>query len=174
MAYDEHPPTCIHYSIEWKLTVNGRVIAKDTEQNLVLAPNAYWETVLRSKLDKLLRKKLPSNKVFRADDTNFVLSVTDRSERDLVKRFDELDIDWDVLEKQLEAWGRLFHAGKKLRIDISFNYLETSPAAGISTRHSAKRGPSASQHMLSVVPEEYDHFVLIHVRSFDEAVAQRH
>jgi hypothetical protein len=103
MAYDERPPTCIHYSIEWKLTVNGRVVAKDTEQNLVLAPNAYWEVVLRSKLDKLLRKKLPSNKAFRADDTNIVLSVTGRSERDPVERFDQLDIDWDVLEKQLKA-----------------------------------------------------------------------
>ena len=144
LAYDEYPPTCIHYSMEWKLTVNGRVAAKDTEQNLVLAPNAYWDVALRSKLDKLLRKKLPSNKAYRADDTNVVLSVTDRSERDLVKRFDELDIDWDVLEKQLEAWGQLFRAGKKLRMDMSFNYLETGLVAGVSARHGAKRGPSAS------------------------------
>lgn len=129
-TYDERPPTCIHYSIEWKLTANGRVVAKDTEQNLVLAPSAYWEVVLRSKLDKLLRKKLPSNKAFRADDTNIVLSVTDRSERDLVKRFDELDIDWRVIEKQLEAWGHLFRAGKRLRMDISFNYPGNWPCNG--------------------------------------------
>ncbi len=79
--------------------MNGRVVAKDTEQNLIFAPNIYWEVVLRSKLDKLFKKKLPSNKVFGADDTNVVLFVIDRLKRDLIKRFDELDIDWDVLKK---------------------------------------------------------------------------
>jgi hypothetical protein len=68
-AYDEQPPTCIHYSIEWKLTFNSKGIARDTEPNLVLAPNAFWSTVLQPKLEKLLRKKLPSNKSCRADNT---------------------------------------------------------------------------------------------------------
>ena len=49
----------------------------------------------------------------------------------------EWDIDWIVLEKQLEAWGCLFRAGKKLRMDISFNYLETGPAVGNSTRYTS-------------------------------------
>jgi hypothetical protein len=53
------------------------------------------------------------------------ISVTDRAERDLVKHFDELDIDWPVIERQLQAWGYLFRGGKKLRVEISFNYIET-------------------------------------------------
>ena len=107
-AYDEHPPTCIHYSIEWKLIVDRKLIVKETEPNLVLAPNAFWTTVLRPKLDKLLARKLPGNKCFRADETIVVVSVTDRTERDVNKRFDELDIDWKILEKQLETWSHLF------------------------------------------------------------------
>ncbi|KFY88915.1 hypothetical protein V500_06046 [Pseudogymnoascus sp. VKM F-4518 (FW-2643)] len=40
-TYNEVPPSCIHYSIEWKVTLNGKLISKDTEQNLVLAPTFY-------------------------------------------------------------------------------------------------------------------------------------
>ena len=40
-AYDEHPLTCIHYSIEWKLIVDRKLIVKETKPNLVLAPNAF-------------------------------------------------------------------------------------------------------------------------------------
>ena len=48
-TYDESPPTCIHYSIEWKLQLRkGRLarLTNDTEQNLVLAPGAFWRTIL--------------------------------------------------------------------------------------------------------------------------------
>jgi hypothetical protein len=51
--------------------------------------------------------------------------VTKRLERDFTKRFNETDIDWLVIEKQLVVWGELFRTSKKLRVDISFNYLET-------------------------------------------------
>jgi hypothetical protein len=106
--------------------------------------------VLQPKLEKLLRKKLPSNKSCRADDTTVSVAVTDRSERDLVKRFDEIDIDWAIVEKQLQSWSHLFRAGKKLRVDISFNYMETGVATGALARHGTKRGYlSASQQMLS-------------------------
>ncbi|KAI6747678.1 hypothetical protein HG531_008220 [Fusarium graminearum] len=100
-TYDECPPTSVHYSIEWKLQLRkGRLskLTNDTEQNLVLAPGAFY---------------LP-------EETIVVVSVTDRSERDLTKRFDEFDIDWQMAAEQLCKWSPLFRAGKKLRIDISF------------------------------------------------------
>jgi hypothetical protein len=137
LSYDEEPPTCIHYSIEWKLTINSKGVSKDTEQDLVLAPGAFWLTALRPKLERVLHKKTAPNKSFKADDTNITVSVTDRSQRDLVKCFDELAIDWTVVEKQLHAWSHLFVIGKKLRIDISFNYVETGQAGA-----SMVRGPN--------------------------------
>jgi hypothetical protein len=40
-AYDERPPTCIYYSIEWKLILERKLIAKETEPDLALAPSAF-------------------------------------------------------------------------------------------------------------------------------------
>ncbi|KAJ4180726.1 hypothetical protein NW759_017232 [Fusarium solani] len=123
VAYDESPPTCIHYSIEWKLQLRkGRLtkLTNDTERDLVLAPGAFWDRTLESKVEELLRKKTPRGKCYLPEETNVIVSVTDRSERDLTKRFDEFNIDWRLVEGQLSDWSHLFRMGKKLRIDMSF------------------------------------------------------
>jgi hypothetical protein len=156
-TYDEDPPTCLHYSIEWKVTLNNKLVSKDTEPNLVLAPRFYWSLFLRDKVDKLLQKKLSPNKRVTCEDTNVVVSVTDRSERDLTKRFDDRDIDWFLLEKQFLAWGESFRAGKKLRVDVSFNYVEVGPQAPESARRVGKRGgSSATQQMLAERDSQLD------------------
>ncbi|KAF4921187.1 hypothetical protein CGCF245_v015639 [Colletotrichum fructicola] len=146
-SYDEQPPTCIHYSLEWKLTANNRTVSKDSEPNLVLAPGDFWEMTLQSKLSNLVAKKLTANKTFKPDDTTVIVSVRDRSEEDLVERFDDLDIEWEVVETQLRTWSHLYRAGKKLKISVSFNYVETGPAAGSAGRRGTKR--SATQRMLA-------------------------
>ncbi|KAH0419846.1 hypothetical protein CcaCcLH18_14268 [Colletotrichum camelliae] len=146
-TYDEQPPTCIHYCLEWKLTANNRAVSKDSEPNLVLAPSDFWDLTLRSKLHNVVAKKLAPNKNFKSDDTTVTVSVRDRSEEDLVKRFDDLDIEWDVVETQLRNWSHLFRAGKRLKISVSFNYVETGPTAGSAGRRGTKR--SATQRMLA-------------------------
>ncbi|KXX73591.1 hypothetical protein MMYC01_210374 [Madurella mycetomatis] len=101
------------------LLKKGRLskLTNDIEQNLVLAPGAFWDQTLKPKLLQLLAKKTPRNKCYEVDETNVV--------RDLTKRFDELYIDWEVVEDQLMAWSHLLRNGKRLRIDISFIYKET-------------------------------------------------
>jgi hypothetical protein len=131
-TYDEDPPTCLHYSIEWNVTLNNKLFSKDTEPDLVLAPRFYWSLFLREKLDKLLHKKLSSSKRVTREDTNVVVMVTDRLERDLTKRFDGRDIDWFLVKKQFLAWGESFRAGRKLRVDVSFNYVEVGQQAPVS------------------------------------------
>ena len=80
--------------------MNNKIVAKDTEQDLVLAPAPYWQLYLQPKLTRLLRKKVSHNRTVRCDDTN--ATVSERSERDLTKRFDETEIEWTIIERQLE------------------------------------------------------------------------
>jgi hypothetical protein len=56
--YSADPPICVRYTIIWKIKLNNRMIAKDTEQDVVLAPAPYWSMFLQPKLDALLSKKI--------------------------------------------------------------------------------------------------------------------
>jgi hypothetical protein len=69
----------------------------------------------------------------------------------LAKRFDETEIAWAMVEKQLVAWGQYFQKGKKLRVNVSFNYVEAGPQLASSyTKGGDKRGStSATQRMLA-------------------------
>ena len=146
-AYDEDPPTCLHYSIEWKVVVNKKLTSKDTEPDVVLTPAAYWEECLRSCVERLLEQKLGWNHLARIEDINVVVSVNARSERDLTKRF-EREIDWVMVEKQLIQWGDLFQDGKRLRVDIAFNYAERSAANDPRPSKRGRARASATQQML--------------------------
>jgi hypothetical protein len=82
---EQQPPSCMHYIMEWKLTLNKRVIAKQTEDDLVLAPSDFWNKELLSKIADIVKS---SGKPCKADATTIVISVNDRSEPDITKRFE--------------------------------------------------------------------------------------
>ncbi|KAI7968770.1 hypothetical protein EIK77_002380 [Talaromyces pinophilus] len=146
-AYDEDPPSCIHYWIEWKATFKNRSVAKDTEQDLVLAPGFHWRLFLQPKLKEILCRKFPHKSIV-VDDTSVVVSVTRHPDK-LTRRFDRTDIDWPVIEKQLVDWGHLFLAGKKMKLIISFSLVEDSQSSTVGRRETEKRGSSsATQGML--------------------------
>lgn len=79
------------------------------------------------------------------------MSVSDRAERDLTKRFDEFNIDWDIVENQLRAWSPLFRGGKKLRIEISFICKDATQTTSMRTRQSAR---GATGRQLAELDEE--------------------
>jgi hypothetical protein len=90
--YSADPPICIRYTIIWKPKLNNGMITKDTEQDIVLAPAPYWSTFLQPKLDALLGKEKNNSKRVRPEDSNVVVSVNERSERGLIRRFDEVQV----------------------------------------------------------------------------------
>ncbi|KAF4415974.1 hypothetical protein CFRS1_v014952 [Colletotrichum fructicola] len=140
--------THVPYVVEWKLTANNRTITKDSEHNITITPQALWKRQLKEQVQEVLSRKLPPHKTFRPVDSDVVVSVTDRSQRDFVKRFNELNIDWTLVESQLQEWSHLTRVGKKLRVDVSFNFVlsrQETPSAGRT-----KRGRrSVSNQMLS-------------------------
>lgn len=76
---DELPANCIQYMIEWKVMLNNRATARDTEEDVALTPSAYWPLILRVKLEKLLERKFSRKRRVSSDDTSIVVSVNDRS-----------------------------------------------------------------------------------------------
>lgn len=101
-------PTCLHYSIEWKVSVNKKVISRDTEQDLMLAPTAYWQESLKPNLKEQPQSKVAHSNPIRCDDTTVVASVNNCSEWDLTKRFNNTNIGWLMIEKQTFRVGRAF------------------------------------------------------------------
>lgn len=69
-----------------------------------------------------------------------VISVNDHSERDITKRFEGLLINWPIVENKLQVWSHLLRVGKRLRISVSLNYIESGKMA-----RTAGRGGTATQ-----------------------------
>lgn len=91
---------------------------------------------------------LAKNKTVKCEDTKIVVTNTKRGDPGVTKGFDDIDIDWSVIERQLVLWGDLFRAGKKLRVNITFNYVETGQPLAASSRKADKRR-STTQQMLT-------------------------
>ena len=95
---NQDPPTCLHYSIEWKVTRNGRAFSRGTEPDIVLAPSCYWQQHLKAQVEDRVNQKAAESGAMRLNDTNIVVSVTERPQRDLAKHFPKTEIDWAVVE----------------------------------------------------------------------------
>lgn len=151
---DDGHQSYIPYIIEWRITLNNRVLAKDTEQDLVSSPNLYWQEI-KEKAERILRQKVNRNRRVRLDDTAIVVSVNERSQRDLTKRFEKTDIDWTAIKQQLHLWQNLARQrNKKLRISISINYLEDNNPPANQTD---KRGKSSvTKRMLRERDDQID------------------
>jgi argonaute-like protein implicated in RNA metabolism and viral defense len=86
--------------MEWKLTVNKRVAAKQTEDNLVVASSDFWNEELAVKLEEIVKLR---DKPCKTEAITIVVSVNDRAEYDIIKRFQKLEIDWLMIEKRLQT-----------------------------------------------------------------------
>ncbi|KDN71115.1 hypothetical protein CSUB01_11497, partial [Colletotrichum sublineola] len=122
-SYDEQPPRWMLYTMQWKLTLNNRKAVEQTEQNLPIVE------IVNSK-----------KKTYETSATTVIMSVpNDRSEDKVTKHFPKLQIDWSVVERQLQGWSQLLRAGKRLKLFVQIDYVECAP-----TGRPAGRGATAT------------------------------
>ena len=122
-TYNEDTPKSINYLIEWKVTLNNQILAKDTEQDLVFKPSAYWKQI-EEKVEHIVQWKKFCNQRVQSDNTTVMVAVNDRSQHNLTKHFEGTGIYWTPIEMQLLQWDHLFRQGKKLGLLVSINYIE--------------------------------------------------
>jgi hypothetical protein len=72
------------------LTLNRKIAAKQTENNLIVAPSDFWNEKLSSKIADIVKS---TGKSCKTDTTTIAISINDRSEYDITKRFEKLEIN---------------------------------------------------------------------------------
>ncbi|KAJ6441867.1 glycosyltransferase family 31 protein [Purpureocillium lavendulum] len=141
-AYDETPPQCIHYDLIWKISLNkgsSRLTSLTefcTENNLVLAPGAYWETILNDRVQQVLRRKTPADKVYTIEETKIKVSIDRRGKALFSKTYDFMDIEWCDVEREMEKASGVLLQDKHICVEVTVVYKDTTPAG-------AKRGRGA-------------------------------
>jgi hypothetical protein len=72
------------------LTLNRRATPKQTENDLIVAPSDFWNEELSTKVVNIVKL---TGKTCDADAATIAISVNDRSEYDITKRF-EAEFVW--------------------------------------------------------------------------------
>lgn len=124
---------------------------KVTEPEQDAPPADFWEHSLEPKLESFLRKR---NRSLRAESTTVMISVTARSTPAVTNLFDDTTIDWSFVERQLIKWGELFRSGKKLKLSLSFNYVDTPQPTTTTLQGTKRRGRLSRTHRMLAERDE--------------------
>lgn len=155
-AYDEQPPRCLHYRIDWRLMINKSIVSRNTIEDIVLQPTSYGPRVLLPRLEEVLKRKILPPRSVRPNETDIEIKVTQRSEDDFVAQYAKTDVDWLKVESKLLKWGELFRKGKKLRVNICFRYVETTTESApnsVNANGKRARGSATEQQRAELTDE---------------------
>ncbi|OQE13970.1 hypothetical protein PENSTE_c040G04589 [Penicillium steckii] len=83
-SYQENAPTCIHYRLEWRVTINNREVSQHTEEGRpYFGPSSFCQLSSEQKPEKFLRRKTARHRRVTADDTVITVLTSDRTKRRL-------------------------------------------------------------------------------------------
>ena len=117
----------IHYDFRWKISQRENIRAKhvcsDTDPDLVLAPSDFWNVNFPARLESLLKddNTFPGDS-YTYEETIIEISIEQRRQRSLTKRYKKLEIDWQLVDEHLEGLRDLFNKGRKITFSMEFVY----------------------------------------------------
>lgn len=145
--YVKQPPICVHYLIQWKVTLNGRPVHKVTERNVVVRPSEFWEHTLKNKIEKVRLRRVFQSRRVRLDEITLAVSVLQHRSQNVHQQSESTEIDWTDIEEQLLEWGNLIEKGKQLKLDISVDYIADDTGRE-PPRTGDKRGTSSTTNKM--------------------------
>ena len=83
-TYDDDPPSCLRVTIRWKVTLNGKPITEDTEEDVALTLACFWEMTIQPKVEESVAPLQRRKKNMKWVSTKVTVSVEQRSQRDLL------------------------------------------------------------------------------------------
>ena len=93
----------------------------------MLAPSDFWKVKFHPRLDNFLadEDKFPGDS-YMCEETIIEISVERSRRRGLTKRWETLEIDWQLVDEHLEGLSDLFSMGRKITFNIEFVYKEVT------------------------------------------------
>ncbi|KAK4236845.1 hypothetical protein C8A03DRAFT_16546 [Achaetomium macrosporum] len=150
--YDKNNPECIHYDFRWKVSqrenIRARHVCSDTDPDLVLAPSDFWRVNFKTRLETLLKDKdkFPGD-VYTCEETIIDISIERSRQRGLKKRFNNMEIDWKVVDGHLEGLSALFSKRRKITFSIEFIYKEVASDSTIAKGKKKKQSATEAQKL---------------------------
>ncbi|ETI20610.1 hypothetical protein G647_08648 [Cladophialophora carrionii CBS 160.54] len=148
--YQAHGRNHIHYSVEWRVELDTKILATQSESNVAVSPSCYWRHVLKGRFEQAVRRAFVGDRQPRHEHTTVVVSVTDPAQGDLTKRYAGLEIDWAAADNHLLDWSSYFRRGNALRVTLTFQFVAPNPPAvqrSVTPRGDGGRHVSASGRM---------------------------
>jgi hypothetical protein len=150
--YDKHNPVCIHYDFQWKISqrekIRARRVFSDTDPDLVLAPSDFWKVKFHPRLDNYLEDedKFPGGS-YTCEETIIEITVERSRRRGLTKRCKKLEIDWQLVDEQLEGLSDLFSMGRKITLSMEFVYKEVTCDSTTAKGKKKKKSATEAQRL---------------------------
>jgi hypothetical protein len=148
--YDKNNPECIHYDLKWKISqrenIRARQVYVGSDSDLVLAPSDYWTLNFQARLKGLLedKDKFPGES-YMCEEVNIVISIERSRQRGLSERFNNAEINWDMIDNHIEGLSDLVSKGKKITLSVELVYKEVTGEPGQSKRQKKTKKKSATE-----------------------------